>query len=234
MRGFTRPLLPAAATALVAAAGLWSTAALTDGLRAFTSESARRLAIESAPQPLPAIAWQGHAAPLAPGVVRVVDFIYTRCPSICQAQGGVQARLQAELAAPIARGEVELLSIGFDLAHDTPAALRAHRERHGAVAGWHAAAPAEAQSLATIATAFGITIVADGAGGFVHNAALHVVDAQGRLVGVLDIDDWRGAAARVRQLLGPLDATADASPDVGLDGRLDVPHPRDIAGAVQR
>lgn len=212
MSRLARLLQPGIATLLVALCGAWATAALTDGLRAFTSESARRLAIAASPRMLPTVAWQGGGAPLAAGTVRIVDFIYTRCETICQAQGGVQARLQGELAEPIARGEIELLSIGFDLAHDTPAALRAHRERHGAVAGWQAAAPADAQSLATIAKAFGITIIADGAGGFVHNAALHVVDAQGRLVGVLDIDDWRGAAARVRELLQPWrDAASQAS-----------------------
>lgn len=40
-------------------------------------------------------------------------------------------------------------------------------------------------------------------GGFVHNAAIQVVDPAGRLVAILDWDDPHGAARYVADRLGP-------------------------------
>jgi protein SCO1/2 len=201
-------LAAVAATLAVACAGSWAAWTLTDGLRAFTTESARRLAVERAPRPLPQTTWQHGAslAPLgAPGPVRIVDFIYTRCPTVCQALGGIHGQLQRELADAIAQGRIELLSVGFDLEHDTPQALAAYRLRHRAGPGWHAAAPRGASELRALTDAFGVVVRPDGEGGFVHNAALSIVDARGRLAAVVDLEQWPAAAERARQLAAPSD-----------------------------
>jgi protein SCO1 len=47
--------------------------------------------------------------------------------------------------------------------------------------------------------AFGVTVIPDGAGGFVHNAALHVVDRQGRLIAIFDIGEELQVFAAVRR-----------------------------------
>ena len=59
----------------------------------------------------------------------LVDFIYTRCPTFCTALGGDFARLERQLADPIARRKVQLLSISFDPTQDTPAQLAAYLGR---------------------------------------------------------------------------------------------------------
>ncbi|MCC7326064.1 MAG: SCO family protein [Burkholderiales bacterium] len=118
----------------------------------------------------------------------LVDFIYTRCITYCSILGGEFAQLQDRLAAPLALGKVQLLSISFDPTHDTPTQLGGYLERfRSRGAGWLAARPLDADGLQTLKREFGITVIPDGLGGYVHNAAIQVVDPQGRLVDILDI-----------------------------------------------
>ena len=192
------------ASLAVLVAGVCATWHLTDGLLAFTTEGARRLSVERSPKAIPIVAWRdarptiGHLG--EPGPVRIVDFIYTRCPTVCQSLGGVFGLLQRELAVELAQGSVEMWSVSFDIEHDSPEALRAWGQRYGAGGGWHAAAPATSSDLKQLKRAFGVHVRPDDMGGFVHNAALSIVDRQGRLVAVIDVDAWQSAAAKARRL----------------------------------
>lgn len=61
----------------------------------------------------------------------------------------------------------------------------------GSVAtGGFGASPASTlrTSSGIFSTLFGVVVLPDGGGGFVHNAAIDVIDAQGRLAGVYDPD----------------------------------------------
>ncbi len=197
------------ASAVVLAAGGAVLAGVTDGLRAFTAETARRIAVSEHPRAVPPAALQtADGRRIGFDALRgrwlIVDFIYTNCATVCSAQGGVFARLQHELAAPIAAGHVALVSISFDPARDDPAALAAYQRLHGDHgSGWIAARPADSAALGALLRSFGVVTVPDGAGGFVHNAALSVVDPDGRLVAILDWDDVEGAAGYVSQQMTP-------------------------------
>lgn len=46
---------------------------------------------------------------------------------------------------------------------------------------------------------FGVTAVADDMGGFVHNAAINVVDPNGQLVAIRDWNDASGAVDYIMQ-----------------------------------
>ncbi|TAL72604.1 MAG: SCO family protein, partial [Rhodanobacter sp.] len=132
----------------------------------------------------------------------LVDFIYTRCLTYCSVQGSEFARLQQELAGPIAADKVALLSISFDPARDDPTALADYQRRHGdRGTGWIAARPVDRAGLAELLHRFGVVAVPDGIGGFVHNAAIAVVDPGGRIVAILDWNDWQAAAGYVRRSL---------------------------------
>jgi protein SCO1/2 len=185
-------LRTAVASLCVAVAGFAVVHDVTDGFRAYTLESARRVAALEAPTPVPSLAleWSdGHRAPLAAleAPVLLVDFIYTRCESYCAALGGVFAQLQQRLAAEIARGEVRLVSISFD-ARDDAAALTAYRDRHhGDPAAWLLARPQAASDLATWLDGFGVVVIPDELGGFAHNAAVHVVGRDRRLRAIHDL-----------------------------------------------
>lgn len=178
--------------ALVAAGGT-ALCAATDGFHAFTTETARRIEVRQHPVPLPAATLETQSGNRIRftdfrGTWLLVDFIYTRCPTYCRALGGEFAQLQRRLAGPIAQGQVRLLSISFDPVHDTPQQLAAYQQRFRDQGfGWIAARPVDTDELRQLERVFGITVIADRFGGFTHNAAVHVVDPQGRLVAILDM-----------------------------------------------
>lgn len=176
------------------AGGIGGLAVATDGFRAFTSETARRIDVREHPRTLPPAQLETASGTIVDlsdlrGHWLLVDFIYTRCTTYCSVQGAEFARLQHRLAQPIADGEVVLLSISFDPSHDAPAQLAAYQRHSGdRGVGWIAARPTSRASLAALMRAFGVTAIPDGIGGFVHNAAIAVVDPRGRLVAVTDWD----------------------------------------------
>ena len=186
------------AASLAFAAGLALAYTVTDGFEAFTLESARRLAALRAPTAVPDLTLElaegGHARLLdLPGRVLLVDLIYTHCPDYCVALGAAYAQLQRRLAPAIAAGEVQLVSVSFDLERDGPPELRAYRARHGADAqGWMLGRPADAAALQHWLKAFGVVVIPDGRGGYAHNAAVHVVGPDHRLAAILDYDDIDG------------------------------------------
>lgn len=189
------------------AAGIGVLAVATDGFRAYTSETARRIEVREHPRTVPPFTLETATGDVTSfGVLRgrwlLVEFIYTRCPTFCSVQGGEFARLERELADPIARGRITLLSVSFDPQHDDPDALAGYMRRNGGQgAGWIAARPVDPADLSALMRVFGVVAVPDGMGGFVHNAAIAVVDPVGRLVAILDWDDALGATRYVAQRL---------------------------------
>ena len=196
------------ATVAVGAAGLYASWALTDGGQAFTSETARRLAVERAPRLLPEVALESHRAqPLAfadlRGPVVVADFVYTSCATVCASLGTTFRELAQLLAREIERKELVLLSLSLDRGRDTPDALRRYLARYGAGPSWLAARPLAQADADQLQRAFGVVAVPDGWGDIVHNAALYVIDANGRLRSIRGIEKWprvvedaRGLAAK--------------------------------------
>ncbi|MBD3619260.1 MAG: SCO family protein [Chromatiales bacterium] len=175
----------------------------TDGLRALTSEGARRVAVTDAARPVPDVILQdqhGDRFSLAElqGQALVINFIYTRCPTVCLALGDALQQLQRALPAGGPGGDVLLLSISFDPANDTPARLAAYAEWFRAGEGWRVTRPLNEADLELLLERFGVVVIPDGRGGFEHNAALHLVDREGRLVAIRDLDDVEG----VRRWLG--------------------------------
>lgn len=189
----------------ILAAGIATLAAATDGFRAFTSETARRIDIREHPRAVPTVPLQtAQGATIDFRTMRgrwlLVDFIYTRCMTYCSVQGSEFARLQDQLAQPIAAGRVRLLSISFDPGHDGPAQLAAYQRRSGDRGmGWIAARPMNARGLDALMRVFGVTAIPDGLGGYVHNAAIAVVDPRGRLVAITDWDAPVQAERHVRE-----------------------------------
>ncbi|HEX2010221.1 MAG TPA: SCO family protein, partial [Roseateles sp.] len=107
--------------ALLAAAALAAAAALTEGFAAWTFEELRRARAERgelrAPSALALRDSRGQdLRPWAEGseTIRIVDFIYARCPGICRALGSEYQQMQAWLREQRPNG-VGLLSISFDI-----------------------------------------------------------------------------------------------------------------------
>jgi protein SCO1/2 len=198
----------ALASACVAVAGVLVAHAATDGFSAYTLESARRLKALRSPAPVPAAALElddgsraGLDAIAAP--VLLVDFIYTRCDTYCSVLGAVFTQLQQRLAGEIGSGKVRLLSISFDPQHDGPAALAAYRARHrGDPQAWALGRPANGAELRSWLDAFGVVVVRDELGGYAHNAAVHVVGPDRKLVAIHDPRELDAVVASVHELLG--------------------------------
>lgn len=204
-------LRTAALCATLLASAYASAAWLTHGFQVWTAEGARRLEVALHPVPAPALAVEGPGvaadlrALLANGRdVTVVDFVYTRCQSVCLALGSTFQQMQATLAAagtadPAAR-RVKLLSISFD-PRDTVSDLRAHAARIGAdPALWRfVRVPGPAQAARLLA-GYQVVVVPDGRGDFEHNAALLVVDRSGRLVRIFDAGEQQLALDFARHL----------------------------------
>jgi protein SCO1 len=178
----------------VLAAGIAALSWATEGFRVITSEGARRLAVERSPSPLPDVAMvdqSGHSFSFADyrGRTVLVDFIYTRCPTICGVLGD-DFRDVLDLARRRATaGDFDLLSISFDPDRDNRQALQQYGERYGAAAPrWRVAAAADRSGLASLLRSFGAVVIPDGIGGFVHTSAVYLVDPRGRLARVFDPD----------------------------------------------
>lgn len=198
------------ATALLLLALVALSTQLTDGFTRWTFEALRREAAATGRLGAPAVSLRtAHGEARTPwpndtGTVYLVDFIYTQCPTICQALGGEYTRLQRQLRARFGvHSPVRLVSVAFDRAHDTPAELQAYARRHHADdALWLIGAPASAQATDALLRALGVVAVPDGLGGFVHNGAIHLIDSHGTVHGIFDLDEWPQALDRALQLAG--------------------------------
>jgi len=195
-RGFL-PLL-----GLVLAAGVAGLGWGTDGFRAVTTEGARRLTIEHRRPAVPDVALIDQdgarfSADAYRGHVLLVEFIYTDCPTICGTLGDDFRQVLDRLRHDGGAGQVDLLSISFDPAHDRPPALRAYGARFGAAAPrWRIAVPADKAGLRALLKTFGVVVIADPFGGFIHDGAVFLVDRAGRLVRILDPEAPAGVLAR--------------------------------------
>jgi len=189
------------AASAVVAAGLAVLAALTDGFSAMTTDGAWRLAVAERPRLLPDATFldeSGHAFRLSAlrGRPVLVEFFYTNCPAICGLLASQFQSLPDTLVEWPRSPEVLLLSVSFDPARDTVTELADYAARLGADGRiWRFARVSDPDELRRLLDAFGVVVLPDGAGGFVHNAAIYSVDADGRLAGVYDPDAAERAIA---------------------------------------
>jgi protein SCO1/2 len=117
----------------------------------------------------------------------LVEFIYTRCPDVCYAMGSAFQQIQRQLKEKNLDDKVQLLSISFDPENDQRALLANYASRFQAdIQNWKVTRPVQKSQLPRLLEQFGIVVIPDKFGGYQHNAAIHVVDGQGMLVGIFD------------------------------------------------
>ena len=195
-------------TLLLVLLGGWCGAWITHDFQVWTAEGARRLTVALRPVETPRAALDG------PGVVGtdlrrwasgpqrapIVDFVYTRCPTVCLTLGSGFQQLQQALATTPHSG-VSLLSISFDPLHDDASSLRRYAAQWRAdPAIWTLATVRDAAELQRLLQAFQVVVIDDGRGGFDHNAALLVIDGRGRLVRIFDATDTALALDHARAI----------------------------------
>lgn len=187
----------------------WGLERFTHGFEVWTYEGRRALAIEAGALRAPALALRrahGSAAPAPWSAAEVpaatlVDFIYTRCESVCRALGSEFHRMQARLLALPRDEGVRLLSVSFDTGYDGVAQLQSYARRHRADSRlWAVTVPASADESRALLRALGVVVIPDGQGGFVHNGSIHLLDGDGTLRGVFALDEWEQALDAARRL----------------------------------
>jgi protein SCO1/2 len=167
----------------------------TDGLRVFTAEGARRLDVARRPRPVPIALLEDSAgnefsSSALRGRATLVGFVYTQCGTLCPRLSERFAELQEQIRARHRSEDVRLLSVSFDPERDTPERLDEYARHLAAEPGlWSFARMRDPRALREWLSVFGIVVIPDSRGGFEHNAALHVVDPGGRLIGVFDLDE---------------------------------------------
>jgi protein SCO1/2 len=167
----------------------------TDGGHAFTTEALRRGQVARAPQQLPDFSLRDRSDQPAmlrqllasDGRVQIVDFVYTRCQTVCSVLGSVYQRLQQQLLERGLQDKVGLLTISFDPVNDDAAALQDYAARlRMDPAAWQIVTLDSVADRRRLLDAFGIMVVPAPLGEFEHNAALHIIDPTGQLVRIVD------------------------------------------------
>lgn len=177
----------------------------TDGFVSFTAEAARRADILRAPRPLPHAVLEdqdGRVFSLQDyrGRLVAVEFIYTSCVTICRTLGVAFRQVRDAVPQRMLESRFALVSISFDTARDDPPQLRAYGAAFGADGRhWRIARVRNAADLQPLLDAFGIVVIPDRLGGFEHNAALHLLDGNGRLSFIGDVGEPALFARRVAQ-----------------------------------
>ncbi len=124
-----------------------------------------------------------------------VTFIYTRCPlpDFCPLMDRQFAEVQQVITDDAdLRGRVQLLSISFDPAYDTPAVLATHAKKVGADPATWSFLTGEQTDVESFAAHIGVSIMREGAdpANVVHNLKTAVIDAKGRLAKVINGIQW--------------------------------------------
>lgn len=175
----------------------------TDGFRALTSEQARRVSIARNPRAVPMVALEDQNGTVFTleayaGGPLALDFMYTQCVSVCTMLSEEFQRIDRAERSRAATGSerLNLVSISFD-PRDKPERLREYAAHYGADGRhWRFARVRDARDLAALLRAFDIVVIPDGRGDYQHNAAVHVLDARGRLARVVGISADPGEVAR--------------------------------------
>lgn len=182
---------------------------VTYGFSAVTSDKVRQLALAESPRPLPELDLvdsQNRRTSLRARVrnhrFTVVTLVYTQCTTLCLVTASSDAYLQAKLRQHGLEHQVQLLTLSFDPARDTPEALAAYARRIRADArSWTMATVSNPYDLDPLLDAFGIVVIPDGNGEFVHNGALFLVNDSAELFEAIDPERADLALARLTGLV---------------------------------
>jgi protein SCO1/2 len=110
----------------------------------------------------------------------VVSFVYTSCPHVCPTITNNLKRVTDVAAAVLGEDAFNVVTIGFDVANDTPGRMASYaRERGIEDANWYFLS-ADEVTIGRLTTELGFTFEATG-GGFEHLTQVTLLDADGRV-----------------------------------------------------
>jgi protein SCO1/2 len=128
------------------------------------------------------------------GSAVLLTFVYTRCPlpEFCPRMDVYFGAVQQAIKDGRLRGPIRLLSVSFDPDFDTPAELRTHATRVGADPAIWTFATAPRARVEAWGARLGLSLIRDtkDPAAIIHNLRTAVIDRQGRLVRILDGNQW--------------------------------------------
>ncbi|MBV8271009.1 MAG: SCO family protein [Cupriavidus sp.] len=183
---------------------------LTRGMQVWTLDARRGAMAATGQLVAPAVTLRdARGNPFTPwsadsqsGVVYLVDFIYTRCNSVCAALGPEFLQLQRGIEALGLDRRVRLLSISIDAERDDTPSLSAYEAlQHADGRVWRVTAPVTTAGQSALLRGLDVIAIPDGMGGYVHNGEIHVIDQHGVVLGLYDYADFGQALQAARLAL---------------------------------
>lgn len=166
----------------------------TDGLRAFTEESARTYQLNQNQPRFPDVTLedsQGREYPFSEFAEKYVmlTFVYTECTDVCPQLEMNLADVYQNIPDAYLGEDIVFLTISFDPERDDPETLeryQAYFNSDGEL--WRMARINNQSELDTLLEDFGVIVIPDGEGGFAHNSAFYLVNKEGVLEEVMDYE----------------------------------------------
>lgn len=179
----------------------------TDGLQAFTAESARTYRLMQENPVFPDVGLEDSMERTYPisefeGKYIMATFIYTACTDVCPALEMNLAAVYEQIPEKYIGEDIIFLSISFDPDRDDPETLNKYRMAFGSDGEtWRMARVTDKTELNDLLDAFGVIVLPDGNGGFAHNSAFYFVEPGGALLEVMDYEQVDTAAEKVMKEL---------------------------------
>jgi protein SCO1/2 len=179
----------------------------TDGFQAYTTEGARRYAIEERPRELPDVMLQdqsGSSFLLSSLKEKYVlfTFFYTRCGDVCPVLEAQFEKVVASIPESMKEKDITFLSVSFDPEHDDPMALE-HYAQELNVDGvhWKLVTIPDKEQLQMMMDVCGVVALPNEWGGYEHNAAIYTADRAMQLIQIFDFYNTNAVTDTVMSLL---------------------------------
>jgi len=132
----------------------------------------------------------------------LITFIYTSCTTVCMELEMNMAHVYEKVPDEYIGKDVSFLSVSFDPEVDDPETLEKYRGYFNSDGEtWRMARIPNQEELDNLLDEFGVIVIPDGYGDYAHNAAFYLVDANGKLVDVMDYQKTDEAAEKIVQII---------------------------------